>query len=500
MVADGDARRARWMLARSVPAAGRSRAWVDGRMAPVSALAEAAAELVDIHGQHEHQPLVTAAGPAPRPRRFRRHRPRAVARCGSRLRIARRRARRRSGGDAHQRAREIDVLRHQVAEIAAASLDDPDEEAALRREEERLADPAAYREAAPGALPGPRARPAGEGGALDLLGHGSGRAGGPGGLRGAPRPAARAAAELADVASSLRDGWRRWRTTRGGWTRSRIAGACWRDLRRKYGGDLAAVVAFGAEAAARLACSSDAEGEAARLQAEREAAAAELAEAEAAVRAGGPAPPAPSAGRWGTGWATLAMAGARFEVAVAPTGTGEPVQLLSAPTWARPCCPWPGPPRAASWPGRCWRSAWSPWAAPRPWSSTRSTPASAAPPRWRSARRCRRWRADRQVLVVTHLAQVAALADRRSAWSRHARRGRTVTSATAVEGEDASSSSRGCSRATPAATPPAAHAEELLGASGATARQSTTGRAAVDYRGRVRRSSDAPASARLKAA
>jgi DNA repair protein RecN (Recombination protein N) len=41
------------VLARAVPAAGRSRAWIDGRMAPVAALADAGAALVDIHGQHE---------------------------------------------------------------------------------------------------------------------------------------------------------------------------------------------------------------------------------------------------------------------------------------------------------------------------------------------------------------------------------------------------------------------------------------------------------------
>ena len=51
------------------------------------------------------------------------------------------------GGDEQQRAREADVLRYQVDEIAAAHLEDADEEAALRREEDRLADASAYREA-----------------------------------------------------------------------------------------------------------------------------------------------------------------------------------------------------------------------------------------------------------------------------------------------------------------------------------------------------------------
>src|SRR5438067_8499662 len=56
--ADGDER----VLARVVPAGGgRSRAYVDGRMAPVSALAEIGAELVDLHGQHSHQSLLSTA-------------------------------------------------------------------------------------------------------------------------------------------------------------------------------------------------------------------------------------------------------------------------------------------------------------------------------------------------------------------------------------------------------------------------------------------------------
>ena len=42
----------------SVAREGRSRAWVDGRMVPVGALAEAAAGLLELHGQHQHRALV----------------------------------------------------------------------------------------------------------------------------------------------------------------------------------------------------------------------------------------------------------------------------------------------------------------------------------------------------------------------------------------------------------------------------------------------------------
>ena len=49
------------VLARVVPRDGRSRAYVNGRLAPASALAEHGAGLVDLHGQHAHQSLLAAS-------------------------------------------------------------------------------------------------------------------------------------------------------------------------------------------------------------------------------------------------------------------------------------------------------------------------------------------------------------------------------------------------------------------------------------------------------
>ena len=48
------------ILARTVSAEGRSKAYAAGRLVPLTALAEIAAELVDLHGQHEHQSLLNA--------------------------------------------------------------------------------------------------------------------------------------------------------------------------------------------------------------------------------------------------------------------------------------------------------------------------------------------------------------------------------------------------------------------------------------------------------
>ncbi|MGA9278839.1 AAA family ATPase, partial [Ilumatobacter sp.] len=56
-VADGTER----ILARVVPADGRSRAYVDGRLATVTSLAEVAEGMVDLHGQHAHQSLLSTA-------------------------------------------------------------------------------------------------------------------------------------------------------------------------------------------------------------------------------------------------------------------------------------------------------------------------------------------------------------------------------------------------------------------------------------------------------
>ena len=134
------------VLSRVVPADGRSRAYVDGRPTTVGALAEAAAGLVDLHGQHDHQSLL--AGPTQRA---------ALDAFGGVDAAPLREARARLtvldaelaalGGGARERAREIDLLRFQIAELAAASIDDLDEEARLRELEDVLADAAGHREA-----------------------------------------------------------------------------------------------------------------------------------------------------------------------------------------------------------------------------------------------------------------------------------------------------------------------------------------------------------------
>ena len=139
------------VLRRVVPADGRSRCYVNGEMATAARLAELGGTLVEICGQHSHQHLQST-----------RAQREALDRFGhidlAPLHAAQ--ARRRElesqlaalGGDERVRAREIELLRFQLDELEAAQLDDPDEDQALSDEEDVLADALAHLEAGAAAL------------------------------------------------------------------------------------------------------------------------------------------------------------------------------------------------------------------------------------------------------------------------------------------------------------------------------------------------------------
>src|SRR6478752_61814 len=108
------------VLARVVPADGRSRGYVNGRLATAAELAECGRRLVDLHGQHAHQSLLAPAEQRALLDRF------AGAKATSALatlRAARTTARGFTdelatlGGDERARAREVDLLRYQLDEI-----------------------------------------------------------------------------------------------------------------------------------------------------------------------------------------------------------------------------------------------------------------------------------------------------------------------------------------------------------------------------------------------
>ncbi len=153
------------ILSRVVTSAGRSRAYLDGLPVTISQLEEVGARLVDLHGQHAHQSLLSVAA--------QRDALDAYGRVDrSELIEAREKMASLSkqlndlGGDERARARELDLLRFQATEIDAASLVDPDEDRMLAEREDLLSDAQAHREAASLALDALRD----EGGARDLIG------------------------------------------------------------------------------------------------------------------------------------------------------------------------------------------------------------------------------------------------------------------------------------------------------------------------------------------
>jgi DNA repair protein RecN (Recombination protein N) len=129
------------IVSREIPADGRSRARVAGRLAPVSALAEVLGRHVEVHAQHEH---VRLSRPEVQRALVDRYAGDPHARVSStyRERYASWRElddrRTRLHADARERARELDRLRVEVGEIDAAELD-PDVDDHLDRALERFA-------------------------------------------------------------------------------------------------------------------------------------------------------------------------------------------------------------------------------------------------------------------------------------------------------------------------------------------------------------------------
>lgn len=152
------------VLCRVVPADGRSRAYVNGRLATVTQLAELGQKLVDLHGQHTHQSLLSASVQRAALDEFA-HTDLQPLR-EARARLTEIDASLAASAATLGFAREIDLLRFQVEEILGAGVSDPAEETSLEIEEDVLADATAHRHAAQASVEAINE----DGGALDLLG------------------------------------------------------------------------------------------------------------------------------------------------------------------------------------------------------------------------------------------------------------------------------------------------------------------------------------------
>lgn len=351
------------LLARIVTAEGRSRAYVGGRAAPAGVLADLAEDLVAVHGQADQRQLLRAARQREVLDRFAGA---AVQDRSARYGRAYRQLRAVTAelaevaGRARERAQEADLLRFGLDEIAAV---DPraGEDAELTAEAARLGHADALRAAADGAHQALLGDPAQ--GAADALG-----------LVAAARreldrvrdhdPALAALADrlaevgylLADVATDLASYAAGLETDPARLAAVEERRAALARLTRKYGATAADVLAWAGQAATRLALLDDDSDRVERLRADQDRLRGELAGLAAELTAARRAAGERFAAAVATELAGLAMPQARVSVALhrrpdpdglllpgatagtafGPTGVDEVELLLAAHSGAPP--------------------------------------------------------------------------------------------------------------------------------------------------------------------
>lgn len=313
------------VLCRVIPSDGRSRAYVNGRLATVANLVEYGAGLVDLHGQHAHQSLLGAgaqrqaldhySGVDLTPLREARAR---LTEIHANLAAI--------GGDERVRAREVDLLRFQVEEISKAALNQPDEDVLLAREEDLLADAVAHQQALWQAI----AALTEEGGASDAVGtavsalsHREALVDLQARLRGLQGELDDVSAQLRITAEGIEENPERLEEIRQ--RRQLLV-----DLRRKYGETLVDVIAYGTEAASRLGELEGYDTRSKELDLERIAALEELHRAETKVGETRRTAAPRLAKEVQAHLRTLAMANAVLDVEVGPDPGDEVKFLLAA--------------------------------------------------------------------------------------------------------------------------------------------------------------------------
>lgn len=320
---------------RTVGGDGRSRAHLGGRSVPVGVLGELAEHLIAVHGQNDQLRLLRpaeqravldrfagapVAGPLAEYRELRAEWLRVVAELAERTERSR------------ELAREADLLRHGLAEIAAVAPK-PDEDTELVDEAKRLSDVDQLREAASGALLAVSGSIEGDmdaPGALGLVEEARRLAGGTDDplLRDFAARLAEAAVLLTDVGTELTsylDGLAA--------DPERLAQVLARQaelkaLTRKYAADIAGVLAWAEEAEARLAGLDTSEEALAALAARRDELAGQLAERAEMITMARQAAASDLGKAVTEELAGLAMASATIEVSVVPR-PAEPSDQLA---------------------------------------------------------------------------------------------------------------------------------------------------------------------------
>ncbi len=420
-----------YVVARVIPADGRSRAYINGRLATVGNLTELGERFVDLHGQHSHQSLLSASEQRDALDRY----------CHTDLaplRAARARlteldaALAALGGDSKSRARELDLLRYQAAELRNAAVTGEAEDASLEVEYDELAGAVEYRELA-GAAVAALTEDAGAGdsiaAALRALAGKAPFAELEGRLRGLSAEVADVAADVRARADGIDEDPQRLAAVR---ERMQLL----RDLRRKYGDTLAEVIIFHQEVEARLAELEGYEGRVAQLEGERL-----LADHDERAAAAGVAA-ARRSGATALGAEVqrhlrhLAMPHAAVTVTVGAHDPGDDVSFLLSANPGSPLLPLA---RVASG-GELARTMLALrlvlTEAPDTLVFDEVDAGIGGSAAVAVGRNLAALGERHQVLVVTHLAQVAALATTHIVVSKRVEHGETSTTATRIDGQD----------------------------------------------------------------
>jgi DNA repair protein RecN (Recombination protein N) len=445
------------VLAREVPADGRSRAYVNGRMATAAALTDAGRFLVDLHGQHSHQSLLHGEAQRAALDRFAGVDTTEVDAARERVRSLDERLTA-LGGDERSLARELDLLRFQLGELEPARLESPAEDDELRREEEVLSSATALREAASAA----RASLGGEDGARDLAGSSAAALGRHAPLADLAGRLEAVAAELDDLVGELRLREESFEDDPGRLAEIQERRRLLAELRRKYGVSLDAVIAFRDGARARLADLEAGEARRAELAAEREEARARLDAAEEALGDTRRLDAPRLAKKIEAHLRLLALPRARIEIHLPSSGRADEVEMLLGANAGEA----PLPLAKVASGGELARAM----------LAIRLV-LTEAPPTLvfdevdagiggEAALAVGRSLAElgerHQVLVVTHLAQVAAFATHQIAIEKRESSSRTITHARPVTGDERLAELSRMLSGQPASETARRHAEELL--------------------------------------
>jgi len=420
------------ILTRAVSASGVSKAWIDGRRVPLAALARRGADLVELHGQHQHQALRHAGAQRAALDAFGGI---DLGALESQRRLVRdlEAEREALGGDASRRQRELAFLSFQIDEIEQAKLGDPSEIERLDAEAAALGEAETIRERAAAA----HSLLVDSAGAnvTDLLGEAARN------LPDVPvltRLRSRLdglVAEASDVATELRHVAETWEADPARLEELHRRRRVLVDLTRKYGGTLDEVIRAGEEARRQREELGARQERADAVESDLAAARAALRTNESLVAGARRKAAATLADAIGDSLHELAMPSARFAITVGDDGAGEDVTFLLGANAGEPLAPLT---RVASG-GELARTmlavrlALSDAPAVLVFDEVDAGIGGATAST--VATKLRALATRSQVIVVTHLAQVAAFGDHHVLVAKAEQRGRTVSSVESLEAE-----------------------------------------------------------------